>query len=474
VSIYKACDIRGLAETELNPDLYYRWGRALGRQVDPQAKFVVGGDTRRSTPAFLDALATGLVESGVNVVELGILPTPMIYYARRRLQAEGAAIVTASHNPAPMNGLKWLLGDMPPTADDVAELGKQAETRPRRSRRQPGSRRALDVSYDYVAWLQETWFESMGAEFRIVLDPLFGCGAQRARRYLQAVFPRILFSAIHDEVDPDFGGRAPDCSRPERLHELAQAVEHAKADLGLAFDGDMDRVAFVDGDGVPLTAEEATCILVRSLGSDLGGEPVVYDQKFSNRLHEVARTGGAEPVVERSGHAFIRARMLESGACFGAEISGHYFYRALGGGDDGLFAACWMIDWLAHCGQKLATLRASCPPVFMTPDLRVPLPPKRHKAVLKQVRTAWSRQPQSTLDGIRIDFDDGWALVRSSVTEPALTFRFESGSWEGLEQRVRRFCDELDEELGDLLWVEYTTAMGHSGQGDQCSCGLSR
>jgi phosphomannomutase / phosphoglucomutase len=487
------CDIRGEAATELSPALYEAWGRALGGQLSPSAKFVVGGDVRESTPPFLAALIDGLCQAGLNVVDLGLLPTPMIYYAKRRLHANGCAIVTASHNPAAVNGLKWMLGERPPTPDDVAALERAAEALARpgwgdscaasltngtgsstakrknhvrkgrgegngdgRSRTEP---RTLDISFDYVACLQEMFVDSLTAQRRIVLDPMFGCWAGRARRYLHAIFPQCLFSTIHDEVDDRFDGRTPDCSRPDELNELCDEVYRERAHLGLAFDGDGDRVALVDNEGVALRAEEAACVLLRCLGKDLDGERFVYDLKFSDRVPEVAKQFGAEPLVERSGHAFLRTRMRDSAALFGAEASGHYFYRALESCDDGLYTACLVIAYLARSDQTLAELRRACPPVYMTPDLRLSIDPDVQPKIIEQIRMAWDGFPQRTIDGVRIDTPCGWALVRSSVTEPALTFRFEGLDWHALDDLVERFCDSMP-QYGGELWEHFRAAMG--------------
>lgn len=458
--IYKPCDIRGHMTTELTPELYLRWGRVLGAQVEAGAKFVVGGDVRMSTPAFLGALIEGLCQTGVDVVDLETLPTPMIYYAKHRLLADACAIVTASHNPPDYNGLKWMVGDRPPTAEQVELLREGAEEEISLVGRKSRPPRTIDITFDYVAWLQELWGQRQpAAQFSIVLDPMHGCWARRGRRYLQAIFPRSFVSAIHDTPDAVFDGRCPDSSRSDLLEELCREVDQQRADLGIAFDGDGDRVTFVDNEGTTLTAEETTALLLQSYGDAIQGQPFVYDLKFSDRVPELARKLGAQPLVERSGHAFVRGRMLESGALLGAEISGHYFYQELQGGDDGLFTACRLIDYLARSRSSLAELRRGCPQAFVTPDLRVAVESEEQPRILEQVRTLWAAYPQSDLDGIRIHFPEGWALVRGSVTEAALTFRFEAASAEKLHELVWRFCDELA-ELGDALWQRYEEALG--------------
>ena len=460
LSVYKPCDIRGHYPSDLTPELYRSWGRALGRRVEPDTKFVVGGDVRLSTQSLLAALTEGLSQNRVDVVNVGELPTPMVYYAKRRLEASGCAIVTASHNPPDFNGLKWMLGDAPPTSADVELLKSEAEeaslSKPSEGK---GSVRSLDVTFDYVAWLQETWVEGLAAQGHVVLDPRHGCWAGRARQYLQAIFPRIIFSAIHDTPDAAFGGCSPDCSRPELLDELSQEVDRQRAQLGIAFDGDGDRVAFVDERGIALSAEEATCVLLGSFGAGLEGEPFVHDLKFSDRVGEAAARLGGKPLAERSGDAFIRDRMLRSEAAFGAEVSGHYFFRAIASGDDGLFTACWLIDYLMCDGRTLGQLRCDCPQIFLTPDLRVPVAADARSAVIRQVRSTWSEYPQSLVDGVRVDFPDGWALVHSSVTEAEMTFRFEANDADALHGLVEKFCSELP-DVGDFVWLEYQASLG--------------
>jgi phosphomannomutase / phosphoglucomutase len=460
VSIYQPFDICGDAGAELNPDLYRRWGHTLGMQFESQAKFIVGGDNRSSTPVFLKALIDGLCCAGLDVVNVGQLPTPMICYARHRLNAEGCAIVTASHKPANFNGLIWMIGNRPPLSSDVQIMRLAAENAlPKQSGRTRSEPRQLDVSFDYVANLQETWIDAMGSQLHIVLDPTNGCWAGKARRYLHAIFPQCLITAINDAPDASFGGRTPDCFLPENLHDLGDAVYRQRADLGIAFDGDGDCIALVDNQGMALSADETACLLMETLGHSMHNEQFVYDLRFSDRVPERAKQLGAEPLIERSGYAPIRARMSQSNALFAAETSGHYFFRALEGGDDGLYTTCRMIAFLAQSDKTLAQWRWEYPAIYITPDLQISVSADSQMQIMESIREAWSSFSQQNLDGIRIDTPGGWILIRGSATEPALSFRFESLDWSAMDHLVKQFCDKLP-ALGEDLWESYLCAMG--------------
>jgi phosphomannomutase/phosphoglucomutase len=432
--------------------------------MPPGAAFAVGGDVRRSTPGFLDALAGGLCEAGLHVLDLGIVPTPLVYFARRHLDTAGCAIVTASHSPPYINGLKWMVGDLPPSEEDVQALGKEAALPDGPPGKRPrGQARRLDVTSEYQTWLKTRWGAGpLPAGALAVIDPGNGSWAGRAVPVLEYVFPAMRFAAIHDRPDGGFPDRNPDCARPEYLARLAESVRRTGAALGVAFDGDGDRVAFVDDQGTALTSEQTTWILLRSFGDELRDRPFVYDLKFSDRIPEAAERLGARPTVERSGHAFIRTRMIESRGRFGAEISGHYFFEELHGGDDGLFAALRLMAWLGQSGKRLSQLRCECPPVFITSDLRLAVEVGERERTVQAVRAAFRDLPQTLVDGVRVDFPNGWALLRSSVTEAKLTFRFEGKTREDLQEVVRTFCQRLP-VLGERLYQVYESQGDESG-----------
>lgn len=461
VSIYKPCGICGDAKAELSGSLYEIWGCALGNAVPPKAKFLVAGDHRDSTPAFLAALREGLAQSGVDVVDLGLLPTPMVFYAKQRLDAAGCAIVTGGSASLDQNGLRWMIGPREPTAEDIAALENAianeaaGQGRAGASERSHTTPRELDVSFDYVATLQETFVEFMSAQHRVVIDTMSGSWTGKARRYLQAIFPQCIFSTVGDgnENTGEQDKTSTSCVRLESTN-LCEAVYCERAHLGLGFDG--DGLVLVDDEGVVLRPEEAACAMLQCLGDELRDRRFVYDHKFSSRIPEAAQKFGAEPLVERSSCVAIGNRMRETDAAFGADVAGRYFFKAWGDGDDSLYAACRVIAYLARSGRTLSSLRRDCPPVFVTPDLCVPA--ATHEKIVARLREAWAGFPQQTLDGLRIDTPGGWALVQSGQ-EHSLAFRFEGIDWHALDDLVERFCDMMP-ECGDELWGRYRAAVG--------------
>ncbi len=460
MSIYKPCGIHGDAARELNADLYRCWGRSLGSELAPNAKFVVGGDTRGSTPKFLDALVEGLCQAGSDVVNLGQIPTPMICYARHRLNADGCAIVTGSHEVANINGLKWMIGNRPPMPDDVYALQVAAENPTRSPPDRPHSEpRTIDISFDYVANLQETWVDAMGAQLHLVIDPMHGSWSGKARRYLHAIFPQCLITAINDSPLPDFDGQTPDCSRWQHLNDLCDAVYRERAHLGLAFGGDGVQLALVDNQGMTLTDEETAWILMETLGKAMRNERFVCGLSFSDHIGQRAKQLGAEPIPERNGQAFLLKRMSAANALFGAELGGHYYFRDMQGCDDGFYAACRLIAFLSQSEKTLAQWRWECPPMYITPELQIPATLQSQARIMENIRQEWSSFHQQVFDGMRIDTPGGWFLVRPSAADSALTFRFESLDWPALDHLVQRVCHTIAQP-GKELWRQYVTAMG--------------
>jgi phosphomannomutase/phosphoglucomutase len=334
-----------------------------------------------------------------------------------------------------------MIGDRPPTEEMVSEF--EQEQHASQNDAADGSMAKVNVWPDYGQWITEVTEDPNSHGLRILVDPGNGSWAEHGVGLWRKCFSSARVDAIHDRRDGTFRDRSPDSANPRNLNVLKNRVIEERYDVGLAFDGDGDRVSFVDEKGGVLTAEEATAILLSSFDNEISGQPFVYDIKFSEIVHRAALGLGARPLEERSGHSFIRTRMLEENALFGAEISGHYFYRELDGGDDAFYTGLILLRHLQRTGRTLSSLRGDCPPVYMTPDLRIQANPDKANRVFELMRRKFGDARITTVDGIKLTFPHGWALVRQSVTEPALTFRFEGTSKRDLDQIVSMFCESV-------------------------------
>ena len=444
MSIYKDCDIRGVFPTEIDANAAYTLGRALAT-LHPGARLAVGGDVRVSTPALKSALIAGLSDSGAHVTDIGTVPTPALYWALKHLDVAGGATVTASHNPPQYNGIKFMLGDAPVTRrqmdelEAVAKAGRFAEAR--------GDVQPVDILPEYMLSLTRRF--SAPKPIRLVVDA--GNGA------MSTVAPEVLrrcgYAVVELFCEPDgrFPNRDPNPSDYSHLGAVCQRVVEAGAAMGVAFDGDGDRAVFIDEKGRAVMNEKSLALFVRRLLKD-NPTPVVYDQKSSSAVRRAVLEMGGTPLPERSGHAFIKRRFLETGAALAGEVSGHFFFGELGY-DDGLFAALLMAELVAGSDKPLSALAdaIACPPI--TPDLRVHCPYSQQDAWLRRVEAA-ARDMHceiSRLDGIRLEFPDGWVLLRKSVTAEQITLRAEAETPDRLRELLALVAGALPPEAGKAL-----------------------
>ena len=452
MSIYKACDIRGVVGDDLTPDLFRRMGRGIALMMGGQRDIVVGGDLRPSTPELKAALVEGLCDKGRAVSDVGTVPTPLVYFAKDHLPAYACAIITASHNPPQFNGLKFMVGNLPVLPEDVGRLrdlvaGPETASD---SGGPAGRVSTVDLVAAYEEWVLRTAEKFLSAQtvagrgLKVIVDAGNGASSEIAPRVLDRL-PQIEVERLFCVPDGTFPDRDPDSAVPENLRVLRARVADSGADIGVAFDGDGDRVAFVDETGAVLSADEMLVILLRAQAARLEGERVVYDLKCSQVVAREVKRLGAVPLMEKAGHAFIKRRMIQARAILGGEISGHYFYRELHGGDDGLFSAIVGLRILQQARASLSDLRRSVPPRFITEDVRIAYPPERTQALLAGVRDSFPKDRQDELDGIRVSFPCGWALLRTSITEPKITLRFEGENAAALEETVADFLAPLPE-----------------------------
>lgn len=433
MSIFKACDIRGRYGSELFDADGARLGLALAEQLAP-AEVIVAGDGRLSTPALKQELIRGLLEGGCNVVDIGMAPTPVFYFARHHLGILPGVMVTASHNPAQDNGFKVALGELPVTPDDIRSLAARMASGALKPAQQPGALRAVDILPAYIADARARAPDLAG--MRVVADCANGMCSLTARAVWQTSGAEASF--LYDTVDGAFPNHPPDPSVFKNLKSLCRAVVERQAALGVGYDGDGDRAVFVDEKGRPLPADKAIALFAgRALAA--GPAPIVYDQKCSLLVAEAIRARGGQPVMEKSGHTFIKTTFLRLGAPYAGEVSGHHFFREPGG-DDGLIASLYMADLVRRSGEGLAALADAIPTYPITPEIRLKMDAVGVSRVIELLaRSLAGEAALSMTDGLRVEYPDAWGLARQSVTESALTLRFEGRSEEALRRIMGRF-----------------------------------
>ena len=348
-------DENGIREKDgfpLTEAAFRRFGVALGTLLETKAtqkgKFLVSADSTITDPEIFRKFLEGLHLLNISVVNLGELPLPMVYYAVRRTRADGCAVITNKSSV----GLKWQIGETPPDAAQVEVLKNLLARNEPGKVLNSGSRdvRFLDVTYDYVAWLQDTWFDSPGKKMHVVLETCGGPWTGRARHYLQAIFPQIVFSEISDERNP--------------IHAIAEEVDRARAELGLILGAESEQLMAVDGYGIPYTTEELNWLFLRLFGESLRGDSFLCDAQCPPLVLSKAVDCGATVREIPPDAASFRRAMLETSAIFGADSKGHHYFRAICGDNDALFTACWLLDFLSHSDRTLAQHRESIPPTL--------------------------------------------------------------------------------------------------------------
>ncbi len=437
---YSSGDIRGKVGREVQTEDALRLGRAVGFALEQRGepkRVVVGGDFRLSTRELKAALVEGLLASGCQVYDLGNVPTPAFYLAKERLHAPAGVMVTASHNPPDENGFKPIIGELPNTEQELRELWSFVEQG--RSGQGKGQVERLEILEEYLRHLKG--FFRRGS-LRVVVDSGNGCCGPLA----PALFRDLGYQVVEQFSEPDgrFPNRAPDSARPENLRPLAQRVLAEKADLGIAYDGDGDRASFVDDKGQVVDSDRTFVLYIRHTLRRPGGT-VVYDLKCSDIVPQQVTVLGGIPIMEKTGHTFIKRAFLLRQAQLAGELTGHYCFPELGR-DDGIFASLRMAEIVQALGEPLSAHVARIPRYHTTPDLRFPMGQREIAEALDRLRSALTREATVIeIDGVRAQYPEGWGLARASITAPELTLRFEGYTPEGLKRVIERFQRVLPE-----------------------------
>lgn len=443
--IFREYDIRGIVGEDLTDDTVEILGRAWGTWLVNQGQqtCTLGRDCRTSSPAFAQALSRGMQSCGINVVDVGVVPTPLLYFSMYELDVDAGVMITGSHNPKDFNGFKVCAGKTALFGTAIAEIGEIAVSG--RFARGQGSRSEADVVPAYLDRVASD--ARLGSRsLKVVVDAGNGTGGVVALPLLERL--GIEAVPLYCDMDGEFPNHHPDPTVPDNLAELRRQVVDTGADLGIAFDGDADRLGVVTETGDVVYGDMILLILALDLLKDNPGAEVVSEVKCSQILFDEIEKAGGKAVMWKVGHSLIKARMAEDDALLGGEMSGHIFFRHRWYGfDDAVYSALRFLEVLSADDRPASRLLESVPTMESTPEIRLDCPDDlKFQVVEAMTRLFKERQGDVVdVDGVRVRFPNGWGLVRSSNTQPVLVFRFEAETEEDLDNISTAMLSKADE-----------------------------
>lgn len=467
--IFRAYDIRGIAhvpasssEPDLTPESIELIGKAAGTYLKRNygSNLVVGHDCRLSNPELSDAFIRGVLSTGCDVTEIGMVPTPILYWSVCHYEFDGGAAITASHNPKEYNGVKLVAKDAHSVCGDelqeVYHLAMKGDFE-----EGEGEHKRIDAYPDYEEHLSN--LVHLERPLKVVVDAGNGAAAPYVKSFFETLGCETV--ALYDTPDGAFPNHPANPEELENMLDLIDAVQDHHADLGIAFDGDADRVGVVDEDGKHYSADWLLMLLARAQLAQKPGSKIVFDVKVSQLLIDDIKAHGGEPVMCKTGHSFIEQKMHEIGAPLGGEISGHMFFSdGYYGFDDAFLAAAKTLEILAKSDKPFSELFEGIRPSACTPELKSHCPDDKKFHIVEQVKASFvDRYDCITIDGIRVNFDESsWGAVRCSNTSPNLTIRFEAPTQERLQEIMDLMLQELKKYPEIDLWWAEPGALDHS------------
>lgn len=450
-SIFKAYDIRGIVGNTLTPEITFNIGKAVGSEVIANGgnSIVIGRDGRLSGPDLAQELSDGLRAAGVNVVDIGLAPSPVVYYSSYSKDIPSCIAITGSHNPPDYNGFKMVVDGVTLSAERIQSI----------------KQRILDENYTEGAgtYVQEEVIEDYIArivddvkparKMKIVIDSGNGVAGATAPQVFNQLGCEVI--ELFSEVDGTFPNHHPDPSQIENLQDLIKAVKENDAEIGLAFDGDGDRLGVITPDGQIVWADRQMILFSQDVLSRNPGSEIIYDVKCSRNLPTEIGAAGGKPTMWRTGHSFIKAKLKETGAALAGEMSGHIFFKERWFGfDDGVYAGARLIELLSKLDQTPQEVFDALPNSINTPELRIDFTEGEHYVFmdkLKELATFSDDATISKIDGLRVDYADGFGLIRPSNTTPILVLRFEGDSQAALERIQDDFKAALKKVDNDIV-----------------------
>ena len=441
-TIFRAYDIRGLAETELTDEVVYAIGLAIGSEAldQGQQSVITSADGRHSSPRIHDALVKGLMASGRDVIDIGTQPTPLMYFATHQLSTQSGVMITGSHNPSEYNGIKVVIGGKALSSAAIQSLKNRITNKMLASGQ--GQYQVQDIEQSYIDYIIND--VAIAQPLKVVLDAGNGVTGVIAPRLFEELGCEVV--PLYCEVDGDFPNHHPDPSVEANLTDLKRIVQEQQADLGIAFDGDGDRLGVVTATGQSVPADRLLMLLAQDVVSRNPGADVLFDVKCTRNLNHLISNYGGRPIMWKTGHSFMKEKMVETGALLGGEFSGHIFFKERWFGfDDGMYAAARLIEILSTTDPDLDLQLQAFPESIGSPELKVATSEEQKFSIIEQLIDSadFGEGKVSTLDGVRVDFTDGWGLVRASNTTPMLVLRFEADTDEAMNRIQTQFKEQL-------------------------------
>jgi len=444
--IFREYDIRGRVPDELNQETVHRLGRALGTYYHNQgaSKITLGRDCRLSSPELRDFLLSGLLESGMDVLDVGMVPTPLLYFSLHHFEVDGGIQITGSHNPPEYNGFKVCLGKATIYGKEIQEIRGIAETG--KFHKGKGRVEAAEITGPYLDYLRHN-LQPGHISIKVVVDGGNGMGGLVAPDAFTAMGVEVV--KLFCEPDGQFPNHHPDPTVPENLKAAIAKVSEVSADLVIAFDGDADRIGVVDHEGHIIFGDQLMIIFSRDLLERYPGATIIAEVKCSQVLFDDIEKHGGKPIMWRVGHSLIKSKLKEEGALLAGEMSGHLFFaERYFGYDDAIYAGARLLEILTRKGKSIKELLAGVPQMVSTPEIRLDCPDEKKFQVVEELAEAFKKDYQVIdVDGARVLLDGGWGLVRASNTQPVLVFRFEAQDEERLEEIRQIFMDKFKEKM---------------------------
>ncbi|MCZ6878059.1 MAG: phosphomannomutase/phosphoglucomutase [Acidobacteria bacterium] len=447
--IFREYDIRGIAETDLSDEVVITLGRAVGTYLQRQGcqTITLGRDCRLSSTRLRDGLSEGLLSTGATVVDIGVCPTPVLYFSLHRLNVQGGVMITGSHNPAQYNGFKVAAGKSTIYGDQIQEVRQIAQSGDFVEGK--GEMEEVSLNSDYRRYLGEV-LGPLSNPSRVVVDAGNGTTALLAPQIYRDLGCEV--TELYCTMDGNFPNHHPDPTVLENLQDLIQKVDQEQADLGIAFDGDGDRIGVVDDQGNVIWGDYLMILYSREILSRIPGATIIAEVKCSKNLYDDIERNGGRGLMWKAGHSLMKAKMREENAPLAGEMSGHMFFAdRYFGYDDAIYGGARLLEILSESGKTISQMLADVPKTYSTPEIRVECREDLKFEVVKQAQAFFSQHYETiTVDGVRLVFDDGWGLIRASNTQPALVLRFEAETQERLKE-IRSLIEGKLEEFKEAV-----------------------